>query len=152
MHPLLSTTKQAAVHLHYRFQGSEIAPSHRTGCYRFVGLLTCTFRHLVNAGFPPSQPQRPVTCFRRKEARFVLTAQRIRGKRRVQVLHLIPLFSEQEYVSRQSGVAHLPQKPEQYLFFRVYSLPKSLSRCPVCVNRRDSYSVRYRMQGLPPVS
>jgi hypothetical protein len=33
---------------------------------------------------------------------------------RVQGSNLIPLFSEQEYVSRRNGVAYLPQKPEQY--------------------------------------
>ncbi len=62
----------------------------------------------VSASPSPSRGNAPVTCFRRKRRCSVYTAQRRR--RRVQVFHLIPLFSEQECVSRCSGVAHLPQK------------------------------------------
>ena len=60
---------------------------------------------------PPSQVS-PMTCFRRKEGPFVLTAQR--SYRRVPVLHRIPLFSRTRMrVHLCIWVAHLPQsKPD----------------------------------------
>ena len=53
----------------------------------------------------------------------MLTAQ-WKNFRRVQDSHLVPLFSEQECVSSSvlSGVAHVPQKPELYRIFRLYSI------------------------------
>ena len=117
MHPLLSWTKRAAVSKYRRFVGSKNTPP--------VGsVILCRSSDSyvqtisVNAHTLPSQSglPRPVTCFRRKSCapylQHELRAYKLPG--RVQGSNLIPLFSEQEYVSRRNGVAYLPQKPEQY--------------------------------------
>ena len=64
----------------------------------------------------------PMTCFRRKEGIFALTAQQLGC--RVPVLHRIPLFSRTRMrVSCFHSVAHLPQnKP-------VLSLPSKSDGC-----------------------
>lgn len=65
----------------------------------FVGLLTDMFRGGTLSAPPSPSQLSPVTRFRGKGRRSMLTAQRDKKSRRVQVLHLVPLFSEQECVS-----------------------------------------------------
>lgn len=93
-----------------------------------VGLLTCMFRRIARQripfAFPVAPLQRPVTCFRRKRACSILTAtesNRMNPLRRVQRIETCSGFTPDSLVQPnkmrvplESGVAHVPQKPEQY--------------------------------------
>ena len=63
----------------------------------------------ISAAFPAKPLRPPVTCFRRKQIYSTITAIELHvpvafatapAAKHVQEFHLIPLFSEQEYVSR----------------------------------------------------
>ena len=66
----------------------------------------------ISAAFPAKPLRPPVTCFRRKRIHSTITAIELHvpaafaaapAAKHVQEFHLIPLFSEQEYVSRPTG-------------------------------------------------
>ena len=145
MHPLLSLTKRAAVSKYRRFVGSKNTPPVGSVILcRSSDSYVQTFS--VNTHALPSQPglSRPVTCFRRKSCapylQHELRAYKLPG--RVQGSNLIPLFSEQEYVSHPKAGSRICHKSRSNIqLLRVFPLSCMVYRFGDLVNTKLKWAV-----------